>query len=365
MLTRVVVGFLWLHSLVWAQSPHSPVPPLATLPQPPESFYIVALENGSWSIVDAQPASDSETKVRFIRVRRACASYRIDESEYLFEHLSVAQLAAQADLCASEDAVGKIIKSASKKDQDSWGEESQGIAAVCGTEKRLHELPPVNSLRFSRIQSAVPRTAALWSLAQEIRARFVKETGHEVWLSVPWESRPAEEKERAQAAAVEIRNGDFDLAAPTIPENDRHNDRGKLSEVMPDSQEATAPEVNFGDVPGSDIPGILLHKEMINYPQMAIIAHISGDVEVEVSIDHDSGRVTSVVARTGHPILQQAATDAIRNWVIGQYSGSNPLTLVVHFQYNCAPLVETERAYVTKKTRKALHKRAHKKHLPE
>lgn len=312
-----------------------------------------------------QPASDSETKVRFIRVRRACGSYRIDESEYFFEHLSVAQLAAGADLCAREDAVAKLIRSASKKDQDSWGEESQGIAAVCGTEKRLHELPPVNSLRFSRIQGAAPHTAALWSLAQEIHARFVKETGHEVWLSVPWELRPAEEKERAQAAAVEIRNGDFDLAAPRIPEDQRDDDRAKLSEVMPDSQEATAPEVNFGDVPDSDIPGILLHKEMINYPQMAIIAHISGDVEVDVSIDHDSGKVTSVVAKTGHPILQQAATNAIRNWVIGRYSGPNPLTLVVRFQYNCAPLIETESAYVAKKTRKTLHKPVRKKHLPE
>lgn len=365
MSARVVVGFLCLHSLVWGQGLQSPVPLLATLPQPPESFYVVALENGSWSIVDVQPASDSETKVRFIRIRRACGSYRIDESEYLFEHLSVVQLAAAADLCAREDAVAKLIRSASKKDQDSWGEESQGIAAVCGTEKRLHELPPVNSLRFSRIQSAAPRTAALWSLAQEIRARFVKETGHEVWLSVPWESRPAEEKERAQTAAVEIRNGDFDLAAPTIPEDHRDDERAKLSEVMPDSQEATAPEVNFGDVPDSDIPGILLHKEMINYPQMAIIAQISGDVEVEVSIDHDSGKVTSVVAKTGHPILQNAATDAIRKWVIGRYSGPNPLTFVVRFQYNCAPLIETERAYVAKKTRKPLHKRARKKHLPE
>lgn len=365
MSARVVAGFLCLHSLVWAQALKSPVPLLATLPQPPESFYIVALENGSWSIVDVQPASDSETKVRFIRVRRACGIYRIDESEYLFEHLSVAQLAAEADLCATEDAVAKVIRSASKKDQDPWGEESQGIAAVCGTQKRLHELPPVNSLRFSRIQTGVPRTAALWTLAQEIRGRFVKETEHEIWLSVPWESRPAEEKERAQAAAVEIRNGDFDLAAPRIPEDHRDDDRSKLSEVMPDPQEATAPEFNFGDVPDSDIPGILIHKEMITYPQMAIVAHISGDVEVEVSIDHDSGKVTSVVAKTGHPILQHAATDAIRKWVIGRYSGPNPLTLIVRFQYNCAPLIETETAYVAKKAKKPSRKSIRKKHPPE
>lgn len=365
MSARVFAGFLCLYSLVWAQGLQRSGPLLATLPQPPESFYVVALKNGSWSIIDVQPASDSETKVRFIRVRRACGSYRIDESEYLFEHLSVAQLAAEADLCAREDTVAKVIRSASKKDQDSWGEESQGITAVCGTQKRLHELPPVSSLRFSQIQIGAPHKAALWTLAQEIRARFVKETGHEVWLSVPWESRPAEEKERAQAAAVEIRNGDFDLAAPTIPEDDRNDDRAKLSEVMSDFQEATAPEVNFGDVPDSDIPGILLHKEMINYPQMAIIAHISGDVEVEVSIDHDSGKVTSVVAKTGHPILQHAATDAIGKWVIGHYSGPTPLTLIVRFHYNCAPLVETETAYVAKKVKKPSHQSTRKKRPPE
>lgn len=365
MLARIVLGFVCLHSFVWAQSPQSPAPLLATLPEPPESFYIVALENGSWSIVDVQPAPGSATKVRFMHLRRACGSYRIDESEYLFESLSVAELAAGAGLCAREDAVAEVIRSAGKKDQASWGEESQGIAAVCGTQKNLYDLPPMSSLRFSRIQIGSPRTAALWTLAQEIRGRFVKETGREVWPSVPWEWRPAEEREKAQAAAVEIRNGDFDLGAPTIPEDRRDDSRSKLSEIMPDPQEATAPEVNFGDISDSDIPGILLHKEMINYPQMAIIAHISGDVEVEVSIDHDSGKVTSVVAKTGHPILQQAATDSIRKWVIGRYSGPNPLSLTVHFQYNCAPLVETERADVVKKVEKPSRKLPRKKHPRE
>jgi TonB family protein len=335
-----------LHSLLWAQGSQSPAPLLASSPQAPESFYVVAREKDSWTIVDVQPASGLETRVRFIRVRRACGSYRIDEAEFLFENLSVAQLTAEADVCVREDAVTKVIRSAGKKDLDLWGEESQGIVALCGTQKRAHELAPVNSLRFSQIQTGMPRTAALWTLAQRVRERFVKETGHEVFQSVPWELRPAEEREQAKAAAVEIRNGDFDLAAPRIPEDHRADDRSKLSEVMPDPQEATAPEVNFGDVSDDDIPGILIHKVMIAYPQMAIIAHISGDVAVDVSIDQDSGRVTSAVAKTGHPILQQAATDAIRQWVIGRYRGPNPLSLTVHFQYNCAPLIETEKADV-------------------
>jgi TonB family protein len=49
------------------------------------------------------------------------------------------------------------------------------------------------------------------------------------------------------------------------------------------------------------------------YPQMAKIAHIQGDVVLHILIDKQ-GHVTKVEQKTGHPILIQAAKDAVSKW---------------------------------------------------
>ncbi len=49
------------------------------------------------------------------------------------------------------------------------------------------------------------------------------------------------------------------------------------------------------------------------YPQMAKIAHIHGDVVLHILIDRQ-GHVAKVKAKDGHPILIQAAIDAVNKW---------------------------------------------------
>ncbi len=61
------------------------------------------------------------------------------------------------------------------------------------------------------------------------------------------------------------------------------------------------------------VEGLAIYKPAPQYPQMARIAHISGDVVLKVRIDR-TGRVTDVVALQGHPVLIQSAIDAVRQW---------------------------------------------------
>ncbi|HKP11115.1 MAG TPA: TonB family protein [Blastocatellia bacterium] len=49
------------------------------------------------------------------------------------------------------------------------------------------------------------------------------------------------------------------------------------------------------------------------YPPLALTAHISGTVFVEVTID-ESGQVASAHAFSGHPLLKDAAVEAARGW---------------------------------------------------
>lgn len=58
---------------------------------------------------------------------------------------------------------------------------------------------------------------------------------------------------------------------------------------------------------------MLVHKVEATYPQMARIAHIQGNVIVQVLIDKQ-GHVADSKAIMGHPILVQAALDAVKQW---------------------------------------------------
>ena len=58
---------------------------------------------------------------------------------------------------------------------------------------------------------------------------------------------------------------------------------------------------------------MLSHRVEATYPQMARIAHIQGNVILQVLIDKQ-GRVASIKPISGHPILIQAALDAVKQW---------------------------------------------------
>jgi TonB family protein len=57
----------------------------------------------------------------------------------------------------------------------------------------------------------------------------------------------------------------------------------------------------------------LIQRVEPQYPQMARIAHIQGDVLIAITIT-ETGAVSNPKALSGHPILIQAALDAVRQW---------------------------------------------------
>jgi dipeptidyl-peptidase-4 len=62
----------------------------------------------------------------------------------------------------------------------------------------------------------------------------------------------------------------------------------------------------------------LLHHVDPEYPKMAKIAHIQGDVILETVIDKQ-GNVASIKALSGHPVLIPAAFDAVKQWTYKPY----------------------------------------------
>ena len=72
------------------------------------------------------------------------------------------------------------------------------------------------------------------------------------------------------------------------------------------------------------------------YPNMARLAHIEGNVILQATIDN-TGTVQNMRVVSGHPMLVQAALDAVRQWKYQPYSlNGQPVeaetTITVHFK---------------------------------
>lgn len=64
--------------------------------------------------------------------------------------------------------------------------------------------------------------------------------------------------------------------------------------------------------------GLKIHDVTPTYPQMARIAHIQGDVLLQATISK-TGVIENLHGVSGHPILIQAAMDAVKQWKYKPY----------------------------------------------
>ena len=60
-------------------------------------------------------------------------------------------------------------------------------------------------------------------------------------------------------------------------------------------------------------PRSVQHVDSLEYPRLALLAQIQGEVKVSVVIEPD-GSVGTAISSSGHPILRQAAEENLRRW---------------------------------------------------
>ena len=321
----------------------------------PESFYVANYQQNVWTIIDLQPASVVDTKVRFIRAYLACDTYHVQETDYIFENVSVAELAGKAALCEPDKSVSRLVNLfKDKKLEASWPDDRVGTFAQCGTTRVVHRLPSRNDLRYAELQNKAENVTALWDLESQILKRYTKVTEWEPFKYPIDEETRLRNQHLTEHAAIQIRNGDFDRI---LPEGWSSEGPLLLADLIPDPERATEPEEDHGVVENIDHLG-LEKNEPIPYPQMGRIAHIQGDVRVAIRIDAASGAVISATALSGHPLLQKSATDSISKWsFLPPYFGPNPLEVIVHYTVRCPPRIETQTNSASKKIKKRPRKK--------
>jgi protein TonB len=90
---------------------------------------------------------------------------------------------------------------------------------------------------------------------------------------------------------------------------------GIISSNVPPPKVATPQKVRISS---GVAEGNKIHDVQPAYPQMARIAHIQGDVVLQATISK-TGSIENLRAVSGHPILIQAALDAVRQWKYKPY----------------------------------------------
>jgi TonB family protein len=72
----------------------------------------------------------------------------------------------------------------------------------------------------------------------------------------------------------------------------------------------------------------VVNRVMPAYPEMAKTMHLMGSVRVEVLVA-PNGTVKSLQVKGGHPVLAQAAADAVRKWrwVQAAHETKEPVTV--------------------------------------
>jgi TonB family protein len=71
------------------------------------------------------------------------------------------------------------------------------------------------------------------------------------------------------------------------------------------------------------------------YPQIARTMGIAGVVKIEATVGND-GRPKLVEVKGGHPVLVQAAVDAVRNWrwELSSHETKEPIEVTFYPQYS-------------------------------
>lgn len=265
-------------------------------------------------ILDVKPSANG-TIVQFIRIapiNAFCTRHiTVKAVDRIVPASSVASV-AQTRLCSlTESKVRSAIKAAEPEAIQSITEAaSHTIVAVCGTKKRVFDLPYRESVDFDVLNKKSPAVAALWDLYPDVIHRVFGSNFSFYGVSG---SQDEAFQELGSNLVPDIEAGLYD---ETFARN------SLLSTMLRDDYIGTIPlqdEEEPAFVELADAPPVRFSKYVASFfPVLAKVARIQGDVRLRITIDVRTGSVSDVVALSGHPLLQQAAIDAARQWQFEQ-----------------------------------------------
>jgi TonB family protein len=333
-----LASLLVLLAALWSVGPglHAQVPTRGL-----ESFFVTFTD---YRILHVRPVA-SGVSVRSIQMHyleESCWTRVMRAYEVTLPSTTVQQLAA-TPICALTQA---RIDAALEKSRENfirarygipWGTYFDSVVGVCdGQERRLifdydgknAGKPGIDEKKLRRVDAAVH---ALWTMGNRIASRVS-----------PLAPTEATQEEQGTAAAADLIAGRYDAAfADACWDQHRAGATCKPSFWSQVIGTYDGPPQQRGPLPVEMIDREsfkFTHYVSPEFPSIAMSARILRDVKVRLSVDGGSGAVSEASIVDGHPLLDDAALRAAKEWrfVAGTTPGT-PFTITLRFDVKCAP----------------------------
>lgn len=286
----------------------------------PSQFYTVSVffsDNGPafyYRIIDVKQ-DGPDSVVRYVRIAPVgfCPKLVVQAAEARIRDTSPAQLAGKINPCAVSPEALKTSLERYRRSEAVLEAISFGLVAQCGPSSVALTLPIDQQVDLKGLAKMHPEMARLWDLTGAITDRVFgkKDVFHD---------RRDEEEAALQSAGEKL-----------VPEliSDLY-DAGLRLAVAGNVGTGRSPTFRSllatyrGPVkPGDDRPV----PELLNgqayqfskyappiFPPLPLQARIQGHVDLQLTVQPETGQVNGVTVVSGHPLLTPAAVDAAKQW---------------------------------------------------
>jgi TonB family protein len=215
---------------------------------------------------------------------------------------------------------------------------SAGVVATCGPMTSVLELPDESNVDLKKLKSANAKMSRLWDLISDVVApAFGKDD--------IFQGRTEEEdlvlQRAGQEIVPELASGRYDEGlAAAVHGNDTTWRRPSFRDLLKDyggpitNAEAKAAALSVVLVGAEQYRFSIFTKP--DYPPLAAMARIQGDVTMRLTIDLASGEVTSVDLSSGNRILQDSAVAAAKKWRLEpNFAGAENVSVTMRYTLQC------------------------------
>lgn len=337
-----MLNMLWRVSLFWL----SVAVAQASEQRGPSEFYLVSASFSDHGVlfyhrVVAVRQDGSDSVVRYIRIAPAspyCPRTIVQATEARVSGKTPTQLVGQNNPCAVNPQTFRATLQKPKRNQSVFEATSYGIVAKCGEASISLGLPIAEEVDIERLKSAHPALARLWSLSSQIveSAFGKKDVFHDRSEAEGLVLQKAGEKLVPELIAGGYDKGLREARSGNVGGAKRLTFRTLLTDY---NGPMTTSEVKRSEEPTLQNAAAYRFTNFVSpkYPPLALQAQISGEVDLVLKVNPETGEVLEAEAAKGHRLLGESATEAARRWRFepGSLKG-NTLSLTIDYALPCS-----------------------------
>jgi|SRR5579862_1375836 len=215
---------------------------------------------------------------------------------------------------------------------------SAGVVATCGPTTYVLELPDESKVDLKKLKSANAKVSRLWDLMSDV---VDPAFGRDDIFQGRTEEQDLALQRAGEEIAPELASGRYDEGlAVAVHGNDSTWRHPSFRDLLHDysgpitNAEAKAAAFSIDLVDAGKYRFHAFAKP--DYPVLAAMARIQGDVTIRLSIDPATGEVTSVEASSGNQILQDSAVAAAKKWRLEPNSaGAEKVNATLRYSLQC------------------------------